>query len=136
SALIVGISFATSTAVPGSTDDGKPILGGQPAFDVFVTASLVRLGFSITTLVMFLVILTSPKQIQHFRLSLPLKLIFGLGSLFASIASEEADDGGEKSGDGRGIVIGGCGGKMSDVAEGEVEKCWMREEKIPRVRKK
>ncbi|WVY95002.1 hypothetical protein V8G54_034090 [Vigna mungo] len=86
-ALIAGISFATSTTVPGSTDDGKPILGGQPAFDVFATASLIGLGFSITALVMFLAILTSPKQVQHFRLSLPLKLIFGLGSLFASVAS-------------------------------------------------
>ncbi|KOM51443.1 hypothetical protein LR48_Vigan09g010200 [Vigna angularis] len=86
-ALIAGISFATSTTVPGSTDNGKPILGGKPEFDVFSIASLIGLGFSITALVMFLAILTSPKQVQHFHLSLPLKLIFGLGSLFASVAS-------------------------------------------------
>ncbi|WVZ25154.1 hypothetical protein V8G54_003698, partial [Vigna mungo] len=110
-ALIAGISFATSTVVPGSTDDGKPILGGQPAFDVFSTASLIGLGFSIIALVMFLAILTSPKQVQHFRLNLPLKLIFSLGSLFASVASEEAGDGGKKGGDGGGRVVGGCGGK-------------------------
>ncbi|WVZ05691.1 hypothetical protein V8G54_019037 [Vigna mungo] len=95
SALITGISFATSTAIPGSTDNGKPILGGQPAFDVFATASPIGLGFYITALVMFLAIVSSPKHVQHFRLSLPLKLIFVLDSLFASVTSEEAGDGRE-----------------------------------------
>ncbi|KAK7333557.1 hypothetical protein VNO80_30332 [Phaseolus coccineus] len=86
-ALIAGVSFATSGSLPGSTKDGKPIYSDQPAFDVFSIAVLFGLGFSITALVMFLAILTSSKQAQDFRLSLPLKLIFGLGSLFASVAS-------------------------------------------------
>ncbi|KAL9319776.1 hypothetical protein ACSQ67_011615 [Phaseolus vulgaris] len=54
---------------------------------VFSMAALFGLGFSITALVMFLAILTSSKQAQDFRFSLPLKLIFGLSSLFASVAS-------------------------------------------------
>ncbi|XP_068497535.1 ankyrin repeat-containing protein At5g02620-like [Phaseolus vulgaris] len=86
-ALIAGVSFATSGSLPGSTEDGKPIYSDQPAFDVFSMAALFGLGFSITALVMFLAILTSSKQAQDFRFSLPLKLIFRLGSLFASVAS-------------------------------------------------
>jgi len=85
--VIAGVSFATSSSVPGSTEHGKPIFSGQPAFDAFAIASLFGLGFSITALVMFMAILISPKQVQDFRLGLPLKLIFALGSLFASVAS-------------------------------------------------
>ncbi|WVY95003.1 hypothetical protein V8G54_034091 [Vigna mungo] len=86
-ALIAGVSFATSSSVPGGTDNGKPELEGQPAFDAFAIASLIGLCFSVTALIMFLAILTSRKQAQDFRKSLPLKLLFGLSSLFVSIAS-------------------------------------------------
>ncbi|BAT88896.1 hypothetical protein VIGAN_05254000 [Vigna angularis var. angularis] len=86
-ALIAGVSFATSSSVPGGTDKGKPELEGQPAFDAFAIASLIGLCFSVTALIMFLAILTSRKQAQDFRKSLPLKLLFGLSSLFVSIAS-------------------------------------------------
>ncbi|CAJ1964207.1 unnamed protein product [Sphenostylis stenocarpa] len=86
-ALIAGVSFATSSSVPGGTDNGKPELEGQPAFDAFAIASLIGLCFSVTALIMFLAILTSRKQAQDFRKSLPLKLLYGLSSLFVSIAS-------------------------------------------------
>ncbi|KAH1054034.1 hypothetical protein GLYMA_08G314100v4 [Glycine max] len=86
-ALIAGVSFATSSSVPGGTEKGKPELEGQPAFDVFAIASLIGLCFSVTALIMFLAILTSRKQAPDFRKSLPLKLLFGLSSLFVSIGS-------------------------------------------------
>ncbi|KAL2956630.1 hypothetical protein AAZX31_18G096600 [Glycine max] len=86
-ALIAGVSFATSSSVPGGTEKGKPELEGQPAFDAFAIASLIGLCFSVTALIMFLAILTSRKQAQDFRKSLPLKLLFGLSSLFVSIGS-------------------------------------------------
>ena len=86
-ALIAGVSFATSSTVPGGTNNGKPELEGQPAFDVFAIASLIGLCFSVTALIMFLAILTSRKQFQDFKMSLPLKLLFGLSSLFVSISS-------------------------------------------------
>ncbi|XP_027340972.1 uncharacterized protein LOC113854265 [Abrus precatorius] len=86
-ALIAGVSFATSSTVPGGTEKGKPALEGQPTFDVFAIASLIGLCFSVTALIMFLAILTSRKQAEDFRKSLPLKLLFGLSSLFVSIAS-------------------------------------------------
>ncbi|KAI4301209.1 hypothetical protein L6164_034510 [Bauhinia variegata] len=68
-ALIVGVSFATSSSVPGGTNDetGKPTLKGQPAFNMFAITSLVALSFSITALVMFLAILTSCEQPKDFR---------------------------------------------------------------------
>ncbi|KAK7284288.1 hypothetical protein RJT34_19032 [Clitoria ternatea] len=88
-ALIAGVSFATSSTVPGGNngDTGRPALEGQPAFDTFAISSLVGLFFSVTALIMFLSILTSRKQAQDFRRSLPLKLLLGLSSLFVSIAS-------------------------------------------------
>jgi hypothetical protein len=87
-ALVAGVSFATASAVPGgTTDEGRPILEGKPAFDVFAISSLIGLCFSVTGLIMFLSILTSRKQAKDFRRDLPLKLLLGLSSLFVAIAS-------------------------------------------------
>ncbi|XP_058745160.1 uncharacterized protein LOC131617910 [Vicia villosa] len=87
-ALVAGVSFATASAVPGgTTDEGRPILEGKPAFDVFAISSLIGLCFSVTGLIMFLSILTSRKQAKDFRRDLPSKLLIGLSSLFVSIAS-------------------------------------------------
>ncbi|XP_054790249.1 uncharacterized protein LOC129295726 [Prosopis cineraria] len=88
-ALVAGVSFATSSAVPGGTNDetGKPTLEQQPAFEVFAITALMGLCFSVTALIMFLSILTSRKLPRDFKRSLPLKLLLGLSSLFVSIAS-------------------------------------------------
>ncbi|KAK7320545.1 hypothetical protein VNO77_30109 [Canavalia gladiata] len=87
-ALVAGVSFAAASAIPGGTnDDGKPILEGDAAFDVFAISSLVGLCFSVTGLIMFLTILTSRKEAKDFRKDLPLKLLLGLSSLFVSIAA-------------------------------------------------
>ncbi|CAJ2653628.1 unnamed protein product [Trifolium pratense] len=87
-ALVAGVSFATASAVPGgTTDEGRPILEGKPAFDVFAISSLIGLCFSVTGLIMFLSILTSRKQAKDFRRDLPFKLLLGLSSLFVAIAS-------------------------------------------------
>ncbi|MED6183874.1 hypothetical protein PIB30_041880 [Stylosanthes scabra] len=87
-ALVAGVSFATASQVPGGTNDkGKPELEGQPAFHAFAIASLIGLCFSVTGLIMFLSILTSRKEAKDFRRALPLKLLLGLSSLFASIVA-------------------------------------------------
>ncbi|XP_062019922.1 uncharacterized protein LOC133736451 [Rosa rugosa] len=88
-ALIATVAFATASTVPGGTkeENGKPTLENQPAFDVFGIASLVALCFSVTAMVMFLAILTSRYQERDFGKELPRKLLFGLTSLFLSIAS-------------------------------------------------
>ncbi|RYR00160.1 hypothetical protein Ahy_B07g088256 [Arachis hypogaea] len=85
-ALIAGVSFATSSSVPGGNgDNGQAPLAGRPAFDTFAIASLIGLCFSVTGLIMFLAILTSRKEASDFRRSLPWKLLVGLSSLFVSI---------------------------------------------------
>lgn len=88
-ALIATVAFATSATVPGGIkeDSGKPILERQPAFRLFAISSLVALCFSVTSLVMFLSILTSRYQVKEFQRNLPRKLLLGLTSLFVSIAA-------------------------------------------------
>ena len=88
-ALIATVAFASSTAIPGGTNDsnGKPKLENQLAFRVFALASLIALTFSVTSLIMFLAILTSRFAEKDFGKSLPMKLLMGLTSLFVAIAS-------------------------------------------------
>ncbi|KAK4263368.1 hypothetical protein QN277_028790 [Acacia crassicarpa] len=87
--LIAGVAFATSTSIPGGTEEvsGKPHLQRYPAFNMFALTSLLALCCSITSLTMFLAILTSRQQPRDFRKDLPLKLLLGLSSLFISICS-------------------------------------------------
>ncbi|KAG6676733.1 hypothetical protein I3842_15G166100 [Carya illinoinensis] len=88
-ALIATVAFATASTVPGGVkqDTGTPTLENQPAFDVFAISSLVALCFSVTSVIMFLSILTSRYQEIDFGSDLPRKLLVGLTSLFVSIAS-------------------------------------------------
>ncbi|KAK9933104.1 hypothetical protein M0R45_020313 [Rubus argutus] len=88
-ALIATVAFATSATVPGGLDQnsGVPILIDKTAFSAFSISSLVALCFSITSLVLFLSILTSRYEESDFSTDLPRKLLLGLTSLFASIAS-------------------------------------------------
>ncbi|KAL5077534.1 hypothetical protein RYX36_016518 [Vicia faba] len=87
-ALIAGVAFATSSNIPGGNKPtGEPTLKGQPAFEGFAISSLIGLYFSVTALIIFLSILTSPKELEEFRLNLPMKLLFGLISLFVSVVA-------------------------------------------------
>ncbi|GMN74063.1 hypothetical protein TIFTF001_054377 [Ficus carica] len=85
-ALIATVAFATSTAIPGGTNDnnGKPKLENQLAFTIFGITSLVALFFSVTSLAMFLSILTSRYQEKDFETSLPRKLLIGNDDALAS----------------------------------------------------
>ncbi|XP_057964525.1 uncharacterized protein LOC131155419 isoform X2 [Malania oleifera] len=88
SALIATVAFATSATVPGgNSDNGKPTLEHQPAFNVFAISSLIALSFSVTSVIMFLAILTSRHQEKDFGRNLPIKLLLGLTSLFISIGA-------------------------------------------------
>ncbi|KAJ1701225.1 hypothetical protein LUZ63_001004 [Rhynchospora breviuscula] len=88
-ALVATVAFASASTVPGGVDQqsGFPTLGQKPAFQLFAISSLVALCFSVTSLVMFLAILTSRYQVRDFEIGLPVKLILGLTSLFMSIAA-------------------------------------------------
>ncbi|KAL5545370.1 hypothetical protein UlMin_005057 [Ulmus minor] len=88
-ALIVTISFASSTTVPGGIDSntGKPKLRNNSAFNIFASASLISLCFSVTALITFLTILTSRYHERDFCKNLPSKILIGLTSLFGSVAA-------------------------------------------------
>ncbi|KAL6335044.1 hypothetical protein AAG906_026424 [Vitis piasezkii] len=59
--LIATVAFATSATVPGDFNEknGNPNLAHQSAFNLFAVSSLIALCSSVTSLVMFLAILTS-----------------------------------------------------------------------------
>ncbi|XP_068636207.1 ankyrin repeat-containing protein ITN1-like [Aristolochia californica] len=88
-ALIATVAFAAAVTVPGGNKEnqGTPNLEGRPAFDMFAISSLLALCLSVTSLIMFLAILTSRHVARDFEWSLPRKLILGLTSLFFSIAA-------------------------------------------------
>ncbi|KAL8513659.1 hypothetical protein ACS0TY_012956 [Phlomoides rotata] len=59
-ALIATVAFATSATVPGGFREGigKPTLEHEAAFSIFAISSLVALCFSITSIFMFLAVVT------------------------------------------------------------------------------
>eukprot|EP00258_Populus_trichocarpa_P033112 XP_024449131.1 uncharacterized protein LOC18097300 [Populus trichocarpa] len=86
--LIATVAFAAAYTVPGGSnqDTGLPVLLHDPIFLVFTVMDVLSLASSLTSVVMFLSILTSPFQLQDFRHSLPQKLILGFSFLFFSVA--------------------------------------------------
>ncbi|RWR75613.1 serine/threonine-protein phosphatase 6 regulatory ankyrin repeat subunit B-like protein [Cinnamomum micranthum f. kanehirae] len=88
-ALVASVAYASATTVPGGLKEGTaiPLLRGQPAFNVFIISSLLALCLSVTSLTMFLSILTSRYQTSDFLRNLPRRLILGLSSLFVAIAA-------------------------------------------------
>ncbi|RWR75638.1 serine/threonine-protein phosphatase 6 regulatory ankyrin repeat subunit B-like protein [Cinnamomum micranthum f. kanehirae] len=88
-ALIASVAYASAATVPGgdNQNNGIPILKGDPSFDIFIIASLAALCFSVTSLTMFLSVLTSNYMIEDFLYNLPTKLLLGLTTLFISIGA-------------------------------------------------
>ncbi|KAL8456489.1 hypothetical protein ACS0TY_033796 [Phlomoides rotata] len=88
-ALISTVVFAAAFTVPGgvSSETGDPIFFKLkiPSFVLFVVTNAVSLFTSITSLMMFLSILTSRYAEQDFLHVLPKRLSFGLLTLFISI---------------------------------------------------
>ncbi|KAG5239581.1 protein ACCELERATED CELL DEATH [Salix suchowensis] len=84
-ALIITIMFT----VPGGNvqETGYPIFKNKKSFTVFIVADAISLFSSSTSVLMFLGILTSRYADEDFLKSLPKKLIFGLSTLFLSIAA-------------------------------------------------
>lgn len=88
-ALIVTIMFAAAFAVPGGNNQntGFPIFLNRKLFKIFIIADSLSLFSSSISVLMFLGILTSRYEAEHFRISLPTKMIIGLSTLFFSIAT-------------------------------------------------
>ncbi|XP_023736007.1 uncharacterized protein LOC111883909 [Lactuca sativa] len=85
-ALIITIVFAAAITVPGGSDQNKgiPIFNNNTAFTVFAISDAISLFTSVTSLLMFLSILTARFAEQDFLFKLPTKLIIGLATLFIS----------------------------------------------------
>ncbi|KAI8562671.1 hypothetical protein RHMOL_Rhmol03G0052800 [Rhododendron molle] len=89
SALIAAMVFAAAITVPGGNDSvkGHPLLSKQKAFVIFGISDALALFSSVTSVLMFLLILTSRYAEKDFLYTLPKRLIFGLITLFVSILS-------------------------------------------------
>uniref|UniRef100_A0A6N2LNF5 PGG domain-containing protein n=1 Tax=Salix viminalis TaxID=40686 RepID=A0A6N2LNF5_SALVM len=88
-ALIITIMFTAAFTVPGGNvqETGYPVFKDEKSFTVFIVADAISLFSSSTSVLMFLGILTSRYAEEDFLKSLPTKLIFGLSTLFLSIAA-------------------------------------------------
>ncbi|GAY67727.1 hypothetical protein CUMW_258870 [Citrus unshiu] len=87
-ALIITVVFAAAFTVPGGIDGrGVPNLLREKSFMICAISDMLALFSSITSVLMFLGILSSRYAEDDFLVSLPRKLIIGLVALFFSIAS-------------------------------------------------
>lgn len=87
-ALIATVVFAAAFTIPGGLNDrGLPIFRNSPYFLLFTVMDVVSLAFSLTSVVAFLSILTSPFEFREFERSIPQKLSFGFTLLFLSVIS-------------------------------------------------
>ncbi|XP_059437027.1 ankyrin repeat-containing protein NPR4-like [Corylus avellana] len=86
--LAATVVFAAAYTVPGGNDEmGRPIFLHSPFFLFFTVMDVVSLASSLTSVVMFLSILTSPFEQENFLRSLPRKLIAGFTLLFFSVTT-------------------------------------------------
>ncbi|KAI3862977.1 hypothetical protein MKX03_005360 [Papaver bracteatum] len=92
--LIATVAFAAAFTVPGGNisetsnpQNGAPIFLNRKTFAIFAVTDAVALFSSITSVLMFLAIMTSRYAEDDFCKSLPQKLIVGLATLFISMAS-------------------------------------------------
>uniref|UniRef100_A0A6N2NHQ6 PGG domain-containing protein n=1 Tax=Salix viminalis TaxID=40686 RepID=A0A6N2NHQ6_SALVM len=82
-ALVAPVVFAAAYTVPGGSDEnGKPNFIDSPYFLVFTVSDVFSLASSLTSLVVFLSLLTSTFEQKEFHISLPRKLLVGFTFLF------------------------------------------------------
>nr|XP_034909743.1 uncharacterized protein LOC118045266 isoform X2 [Populus alba] len=85
-ALVATVVFAAAYTVPGGSDkNGTPNFINSPYFLVFTVSDVLSLASSLTSLVVFLSLLTSPFELQEFHISLPRKLLVGFTFLFFAV---------------------------------------------------
>jgi hypothetical protein len=86
--LIATVAFAAAYTIPGGPNQntGLPVLLYQPFFLVFTATDVLSLACALTSVVIFLSILTSPFRMIDFKHSLPNKLMLGFTFLFLSVS--------------------------------------------------
>jgi hypothetical protein len=85
--LIATVAFAAAYTIPGGPNQstGVPVLLYQPFFVVFTATDVLSLASALTSVVIFLSILTAPFRLEDFKHSLPNKLMLGFTFLFLSV---------------------------------------------------
>ncbi|XP_019058406.1 PREDICTED: uncharacterized protein LOC104816462 [Tarenaya hassleriana] len=88
-ALIATVTFQAVFTVPGGTDqsNGHPLHLKDARFMVFTIADTLSFFASCTSVLIFLCILAARYSFDDFLVSLPSKMIFGLSTLFVSVAA-------------------------------------------------
>ncbi|KAF7141804.1 hypothetical protein RHSIM_Rhsim06G0147700 [Rhododendron simsii] len=86
--LIATVAFAAAYTIPGGPNQstGLPILLNQPFFVVFTMIDVLSLTFALTSVIIFLRILTSPFRLNDFKQSLPQILMLGVTFLILSLS--------------------------------------------------
>ncbi|KAG7012620.1 hypothetical protein SDJN02_25372, partial [Cucurbita argyrosperma subsp. argyrosperma] len=87
--LMATVAFAAAFTVPGGLNSktGSPVLLSDPIYILFTALDIASLISSLSSLVLFLLILTSPFEMDAFRQELPIQLSLGFNLLFLSVAS-------------------------------------------------
>ncbi|XP_021727659.1 ankyrin repeat-containing protein ITN1-like [Chenopodium quinoa] len=86
--LIATVAFNAGLKVPGGdSKDGLSQFFNDTSFGVFAVADAISLFSSVTSILMFLSILTSRYSEDDFRVALPRGLVVGMSMLFISIIS-------------------------------------------------
>ena len=87
--LIATVVFAAVITVPGGENNntGVPIFLREKWFLIFVISDAIALFSSSASIIMFLSTLTSRYAENDFLISLPTRLMFGISTLFISIAT-------------------------------------------------
>ncbi|XP_022994960.1 ankyrin repeat-containing protein NPR4-like isoform X1 [Cucurbita maxima] len=87
--LMASVTFAAAFTVPGGLNSktGSPVLLSNPIYMLFTGLDITSLISLLSSLILFLLILTSPFEIDSFRQELPIQLSLGLNLLFLSVAS-------------------------------------------------
>nr|POE63961.1 isoform 2 of ankyrin repeat-containing protein npr4 [Quercus suber] len=86
--LVATVVFTAAYTVPGGNDpSGRPNFIDSPFFMLFTVMDIVSLACSLTSVVMFLSILSSPFEYENFRTALPRKLLIGFTLLFFSVTT-------------------------------------------------
>ncbi|XP_011011253.1 PREDICTED: ankyrin repeat-containing protein At3g12360-like isoform X4 [Populus euphratica] len=84
--LLATVVFAAAYTIPGGSDErGFPIFLHNRFFLAFTILDVIALASSLTSVVMFLSILTSPFEYENFYHNIPRKLIWGFTLLFLSV---------------------------------------------------
>jgi hypothetical protein len=86
--LVATVVFTAAYTIPGGNDQsGHPVFLHSPFFLFFTIMDVISLASSLTYVVMFLSILTSPFKQENFLKSLPRKLTIGFTLLFLSMTT-------------------------------------------------